>query len=541
MKRQQKSKIQFVVICGLLILSSFDICDGRKTASSKSKSKSSGSSSSGRVSKPNTQQSYVNPASLSYSGVAPNAPQPKKPSAPQQPSFVAPPKSYNTQQQAAYPQQTHTQNSPPIGWNVNNQPKPNVPPYPANNQQFAPRQNPPQYSQYPNQGPPPAYSQNPSNIGQANFNQPPPAYSPGNQGFKPQQPAYQPQPNYNQQPGHQQTNYGHQQPAYQPQPNYAPQPAYSPAGQPGGFAQQPQVVNNYYPGGTQQQSGGPGILKTALVAGAAGVGGAALYNAFNKNDDPKTTVIVINNGTQSESNPQPAAPAAATQPPQVSQETIQNPPQQQYPQQQYPQPQYPQQQYPQQQYPQQQYDPNNPQAVPQQYDQSQMNAFGQQQQYNNQQQFPQNPVPLNPDGSVSIPPPQPIDNSTPAIAVSVDPTQLPPAVADIASAAEQITESIQNATSAESTTQQVALETSSAASIISEISTSSTTMLANESVPSSALNTRGEEIVEQKNATIVHQSSPQTDTKGGNGASNFKISSSVALLSLIAIAIKPLL
>lgn len=31
-------------------------------------------------------------------------------------------------------------------------------------------------------------------------------------------------------------------------------------------------------GGYPQQSSGPGLIKTAVVAGAAGLGGAALYN-----------------------------------------------------------------------------------------------------------------------------------------------------------------------------------------------------------------------------------------------------------------------
>lgn len=108
----------------------------------------------------------------------------------------------------------------PVGWNTNNN---------QQHQQAAP----PAYS--PQQPAPPPYS--------------PPAYSPPqNQG---------PPPSYQQNPM--------QQPAYQPQ---------------------PQVVNNFHqaPAQTGSGSSGPGILGTALIGGAAGLGGAALYDYAFKSD-----------------------------------------------------------------------------------------------------------------------------------------------------------------------------------------------------------------------------------------------------------------
>lgn len=293
---KQKSKIQIVVICGLLIASSFDIVECAKTQKSKSKGSSSSSSSS-RTSKPSTNnQAHANPAAFSYGNVNPNAPQSVRPSAPVQQSY-APKPVYN--QPAGAP--SYPANQPPApGWNTNQNNQARAP-YPVNNnQQFG--NPPPQYAAHPNQGPPPVYASNPANAGAPNFNQQPPAY-------RPQQPAYNPQ-----QPAH---NPG--QPAYNPQPGYQ-QPAA------GGFAPQqpPQVINNYHiapqsgggfgqtGGGFGQQSSGPGLLKTAVVAGAAGLGGAALYNAFKPDHDPKTTVVYV---TQP---PQAAAPVApVTQAPEV--------------------------------------------------------------------------------------------------------------------------------------------------------------------------------------------------------------------------------
>lgn len=539
MQRQQKSKIQIAVICGLLLLSHFDICDARKTATNnKSKSKGSGSSSSGS----RTQQ--ANPASLSYSGVSPNAAQPKKPSAPaQQPSYAAqaPKPAYN--QPPVYPPSNQA-NQRPVGWNVdnnqrqaapypaNNQPKPNSPPYPNNNQQFG--NPPPQYSQYPNQGPPPAYAQNPSHAGQPNFHQPPPAYSP-------QQPAggYHPQPGYN--PG-----------AAQPHYNQPQQPAFQPA------AQQPQVVNHYHGvqpgggmtgggfggggfgggGGFPQQSGGPGLLKTAVVAGAAGLGGAALYNAFkpdSHHDEGKTTVIIVN-------NTQPAAaPAAVAPAPVEAAPPAQQYPQQPYPQQPYPQ-QYPQQYDPNQQQYNQQYNPNQPYNPNQQYDPNQ--------QYNPNQQFTapgQVPLPVPVDGSpAALPPavdgsvasPSAVEGQVPAVAVegqvpavAVDGVQSTPVVADPSAIA----------TSPESTTQ---LLSDSSPVVSSDVTTpASSTVLANNSNPIVALSARDGEVIEQKAATITNQEAPKaSESKTENAGAHLKYSFIVLSLSLVyQLAIKSLL
>jgi hypothetical protein len=495
---KQKSRIQIaVVICGLLIASSFENVEGAKT--SKSKSKSSSSSSSGRVSKPstNTQASHANPASFSYGNVKPNAPQP---SAPVQQSY-APKPAYNQPAAPSYP--AASQPAAP-GWNVgaNNQARP---PYPVNNnQQFG--NPPPQYSPHPNPGPPPAYGANPGQP--TNFNQQPPAYRPPQQ-----QPAYpQQQPAYPQQPAYspQQPAYHPQQPAYQPQPNFQ-----QPAPAAGGFAPQqpPQVINNYHitPGQTgggygQPQSSGPGLLKTAVVAGAAGLGGAALYNAFKPDNDPKTTVVYV-------TQPPAAAPVAAAEP--VTQAPVQQPavqPVQPYPQQPYPQQSYPQQPYP--------YDPNNPQ----QYNPQQQPYSPQPYDPNQQQQY-------NPAAPVAVPvpagdaPPQ----SPPAEAQTAPPT-IPVAAETTAPPAPAVDSTVNAALTGSSTSSP--LEVSSIPP--PEITTlPSSTILANN--PVSAVPAKSErmgEVVEQKMATVVDQPVPKpSESKVENAGAALTYSVTLFLLS----------
>lgn len=316
MGSQKRNKTTVLVICGLLLISSFDICESRKTSSSKNKSKSgsSSSSSSSRTKPSNTQ--HANPASFSYSNVQPSAPQSVKPSAPVQQKPSYPVQSQPTYNQAPYPVQNQPNynqppatNSRPIGWNVDqnkppvnppypvNQPKPNSPPYPTNVQQNSNPQSmyPPQQAP---QGPPPAYSNYPSNT---NFNNPPPAYS--------QHPVQGPPPAYSNVPHNPQFN---SQPAYNPQQSYNPQSAYNPQQ---AYNPQPAFIPNQQPQFIpvqQQTNSGPGLVKTALVAGAAGLGGAALYNAFKSDSDPKTTVIYVNNtqpiAATGDSAPQPVAP-----------------------------------------------------------------------------------------------------------------------------------------------------------------------------------------------------------------------------------------
>lgn len=149
MRKQQKTRIQSLVICGLLMLSCFTACDGKKT-NSKSKSSSSSSSSSRRTNQPVSQP---NPGSLSYSGISPSSAQAvkPKPSAPVQSAPAQQKPFYNNNNAPApYPNQPGN-HAPPPGWNVNNNNQ--RPPYP---QQGPP---PPGYSQYPQQhGPPPAYA-----------------------------------------------------------------------------------------------------------------------------------------------------------------------------------------------------------------------------------------------------------------------------------------------------------------------------------------------------------------------------------------------
>ena len=295
-------EIKVVLICGLLVLSGFQI-DAKKTAS-KSKSGSSSSNSRPRPSPSTAGSSHADAARLSYSGY--NAP-PK----------IAP-KASAPVQSAPPPAPANNANQRPVGWNVDNNAgaaKPNSAPYPTNNQgppAYNPNanqqsgfqnthQNPPPYSA----GAPPAYPGMHNNPVQSGGQ--PPSYQQG--GYQPnhqqgvnQQPAYGgQQPAYGgQQPayGGQQPNYA-QQPAYGgQQPNYAPQPAFG--GQQPGYGQQPNyggygqqpIVNNY---NTRGSSGGSG-LQTALIAG---VGGLALYGAL-KPSGGETTIVkyIYQNGTE---------------------------------------------------------------------------------------------------------------------------------------------------------------------------------------------------------------------------------------------------
>jgi hypothetical protein len=484
MMRQQKNKIQAALICGLLMLSTFDFGECRKTSSNnKNKSKQVATQ---RPKTSNT-QTHANPQSFSYGNVNPSAPQQPKPSAPVQQPI------YPSQQRPAFNQPPPNTNTRPIGFNDQNQPrpqsppypvnqpKPNAPPYPMNNQHNSPPypgNNPPPHSQFPNQAAPPIYAQNPSQ----NFNNQQQPFVPSHQGHP--QPGYQqPPPAYHPQPGYQQPP-----PAYHPQPGYQqPPPAYNP---------QPQVVHHIVqPAAPVQQSGGPGLLKTAVVAGAAGLGGAALYNVASnafKSDDPKTTVIYVNNTQPAAAPPAPEVAAPAPQVPVPAQ----NPPVQaapeQYPQQTYPQQTYPQQTYPQDQYPQNQY----PQ---QQYPQNQYP----QQQYPNQYPQPQAPVQYDPNQA---------------------PTVAPPIVGEttVANASNAETSTV---VSGESTTLSPASQESTTAG--------STTITDSNGVsPINALNSRAEETVELRSSTHTHQSAPITgeNKKASNSVSPLQYS--IVMLSL---------
>ena len=129
----------------------------------------------------------------------------------------------------------------PIGWDTssNNQQRPAAPPA---------------YS--PQQPAPPVYSpQQPA----------PPVYSPQHPAPPPYSPQYSPQQN----------------------PSYVQNPMQQPP---------PQVVNNYHPAPAQTGgSSGPGILGSVLIGGAAGLGGAALYDAFKPDDkvEEQTTSPVV--------------------------------------------------------------------------------------------------------------------------------------------------------------------------------------------------------------------------------------------------------
>ncbi|KAG5675909.1 hypothetical protein PVAND_005768 [Polypedilum vanderplanki] len=486
MRRQLKIQIQTLVICGLLFLSSIDVSECRKTQSNNKKSKT-GTQTVRPKTVSNTQ--HANPASFSYSGVNPNAPQPVRPSAPvQQPAYQSRP-SYPVSQNN--PQQSV--NSQSIGWNpnLNQQQRPQSAPYPTNNQ------NRPQYPSS-NQAPYPSSNQAPypssnnqqsghsnyppqSNYPQNNYNQQPnynqPAYSPQQPVHAPQQPAYAPQ----------QPAYAPQQPAYAPQ-----QPAYAP--------QQPQVVHHVIQPvqPIQQQSSGGSFLKTAAIGAAAGLGTAALYNQFTKNDDPKQTVIIVN-------NTQPAQAAAASPVETPANQPINNnanvppanyPPQQGYDQNYNPQ----QQQYqPQQNYNQQpNYDPNQNQ---QQFAPQQFNP-ALQQQFNNQAQS----VPVlnneNPTEQTQSPVQEntELPKSDPEITTTIHPEQT---------------------------------TTISASEVLS--TTSDMKMTVEKGItPPDALNSRASETVELKDVPVNHQTSPQTSSgKLHNNGSHLQYSFIMLALSVV--------
>lgn len=294
--RVPKNKLKACALCALLCLANLiDVSEAARATA-------------GRVTKPTSNRGYASAdiAKLSYS---------PSHAAPQKPAPIP---------VASSPVQ---QSGRPAGWNV-------------------PNNAPPPYSAHANQGPPPPYSPQANPNLNSRFNEPPPAYAQSNPGFPPA-PAYQggvsqsaygasggvvagnayrthghnmstggfgggfaPMANagYPQQPAQgfpgapvPQHGGGYpggypQQPAYQPAPmsGYQPQPAYQPPGggypqqsyQPpaGGFQQPGTVVHHYE---SQPSSGGSG-LGTVLGAGvaglAAGVGGAALYDAFKPKD-----------------------------------------------------------------------------------------------------------------------------------------------------------------------------------------------------------------------------------------------------------------
>jgi hypothetical protein len=302
-------KMKISVICVMLVLSMFTNAVEAKKQSSGSRrggsSSKGGGVSSGRVSKPSQTQtnsnSHADLAKLSYSGYN------QQPNAPKTHQAAAAPPAPPPLPKASAPVDASGQNKP-VGWNVDNANKQNVPhqnaaPYPVNNQQHPAA--PPPYSPVANQGPPPAYnpvagqppaySQYPQHNGNPQFNQAPPPYSAGNQGFQPGvAPGYQQQPHYGGAPAQ---NYpGGQQPGGYPVGGngYPVQAGGYPQGAPGGFGGQPQV-NNYYP--QQQSSGGIGLggLNTALIAG---VGGIALYGAL-KPHEQKTIIIYHSDNTTS--------------------------------------------------------------------------------------------------------------------------------------------------------------------------------------------------------------------------------------------------
>lgn len=252
-----------------------------------------------------------------------------------------------------------------------------------------------------------------------------------------------------------------------------------------------------------QRSGGPGILGTALIAGGAGLGGAALYNAFNRpdhNQDPKTTVIIVNN----------TAPAAAPAESTVTQPTLTS----QYPQQPYPQ-QYPG-YYPQQPYP---YDPNNPyqQPPPQYYP-------GQQpppQYYPGQQPYPQQPYPQQP-----LPVAQPVG-------APVDGVQTP-AVGDTSTIAVPVAV-VQDGTTAAAT---IAGETTLAGDVtvttVPSVEISTSAGLTNTSVPINAKSSIDGETVEQKSVTVQNQENPKaSQSTAENSGISMEKSISVLTLSML--------
>lgn len=271
---RSKNKLKACALCLLLCAANLiEVSEARKVG--------------GRVTKPTTNRGYASPdiAKLSYS--------PSHQAAP--PKSVAPVASAPSQQAGR----------PPVGWNVpNNAP----PPYSASAG---------------NHGPPPPYSAQANPNLNSRFNEPPPPYAGGNPGFQPA-PAYQGgAPAFGASSGVVAGNayrpHGHNISSggfgggfspVQPNAGYPVQPvqgfpgapvAHPGGGYPGGYPQQP--VYQSPAGGFQQQpgtvihhyeqpqsSGGSGI-GTILGAGAAGlaagVGGAALYDALKPKEEHK--------------------------------------------------------------------------------------------------------------------------------------------------------------------------------------------------------------------------------------------------------------
>lgn len=301
---RSKNKLKACALCLLLCAANLiEVSEARKVG--------------GRVTKPTANRGYASPdiAKLSYS--------PSHQAAP--PKSVAPVASAPSQQAGR----------PPVGWNVpNNAP----PPYSANAG---------------NHGPPPPYSAQANPNLNSRFNEPPPPYS-GNPGFQPA-PAYQGGApafgassgvvagNAYRSHGHNISSggFGGGFPPVQPNAGYPVQPvqgfpgapvAHPGGGYPGGYPQQPvyqspaggfqqpgTVIHHYE---QPQTSGGSGI-GTILGAGAAGlaagVGGAALYDALKPKEEPKeaappaettttTTLAPINPNGDAPLAPLPANP-----------------------------------------------------------------------------------------------------------------------------------------------------------------------------------------------------------------------------------------
>lgn len=303
---RSKNKLKACALCLLLCAANLiEVSEARKVAA-------------GRVTKPTANRGYASPdiAKLSYSPSHQAAAPPKS---------IAPVASAPSQQAGR----------PPVGWNVpNNAP----PPYSANAG---------------NHGPPPPYSAQSNPNLNSRFNEPPPPYS--NPGFQPA-PAYQGgAPAYGASSGVIAGNayrpHGHNIssggfgggfPPVQPNAGYPVQPAqgfpgapvaHPGGGYPGGYPQQPvyqspaggfqqpgTVIHHYE---QPQSSGGSGI-GTILGAGAAGlaagVGGAALYDALKPKEEHKeatpaaettttttTTLAPINPNGEAVLAPLPAA------------------------------------------------------------------------------------------------------------------------------------------------------------------------------------------------------------------------------------------
>ncbi|KAL9708081.1 hypothetical protein quinque_011599 [Culex quinquefasciatus] len=308
---RSKNKLKACALCLLLCAANLiEVSEARKVAA-------------GRVTKPTANRGYASPdiAKLSYSPSHQAAAPPKS---------VAPVASAPSQQAGR----------PPVGWNVpNNAP----PPYSANAG---------------NHGPPPPYSAQANPNLNSRFNEAPPPYaSHANPGFQPAPPyqggapafgapagvvagnAYRPH-GHNTSAG----GFGGGFPPVQPNAGYPVQPAQGfpgapvahpgggyPGGYPqqpvyqspaGGYPQQPGTVIHHYE--QPQSSGGSGI-GTILGAGAAGlaagVGGAALYDALKPKEEHKeaapaaettttttTTLAPINPNGEAVLAPLPANP-----------------------------------------------------------------------------------------------------------------------------------------------------------------------------------------------------------------------------------------